>query len=660
MNQQRLLRDESDAIFSLPDREDADSWDALLWQSWQSFTQGEPPPALRQSILHSWQRSQQYGIDPHRFIYTAPPDSELTAILENNAELILVARSIMENLLAYNPDGHINLTDAQGVTLHFCGADLTPVGSILREEVLGTNCTARCLIEQRLVYVLSGENWKFDLRKRRRQCAAAPVRDDSGQLVGVLTLTATPENFNAHTLGTVQAAAEAVGQQLTLRRLLAEQQSILETLNEGVIVCDKQGRIKTLNRYARQIFSGLDPHDTPIDALLQPQGGSLLTMPFCNDLELQFRPEGLDPLSCLISLMPAPDGGRVLSLRENQRIRAITRRVMGVNASYTFEMIRGHSPPLQQAIHKARVSSRTDSTVLLSGESGTGKELFAQAIHNASPRQHEAFIALNCGAIPRDLVQSELFGYADGAFTGSRRGGSAGKFELADGGTLFLDEIGEMPLEAQTSLLRVLQESEVLRIGAAQPVKVNVRIIVATHCNLPEAVEKNAFRRDLYYRLNVISLEIPPLRDRREDIPELVNIFIQALCTRLKRIPPVVAPDAMACLQSWNWPGNVRELENVIERVVNLSEGLEITRTDLPESLQKVSMNEVAGDMPSSLHNLERMHILQIVSEQQGNLRQSAQLLGISRTALYNKLNAWKIDYRAFRKNVPDSLRRPE
>jgi len=660
VNQQRLLRDESDAIFSLPDREDADSWDALLWQSWQSFTQGEQPPALRQSILHSWQRSQQYGIDPHRFIYTAPPASELTAILENNAELILVARSIMENLLAYNPDGHINLTDAQGVTLHFCGADLTPVGSILREEVLGTNCTARCLIEQRLVYVLSGENWKFDLRKRRRQCAAAPVRDDSGQLVGVLTLTATPENFNAHTLGTVQAAAEAVGQQLTLRRLLAEQQSILETLNEGVIVCDKQGRIKTLNRYARQIFSGLDPHDTPIDALLQPQGGSLLTMPFCNDLELRFRPEGLDPLSCLISLMPAPDGGRVLSLRENQRIRAITRRVMGVNASYTFEMIRGHSPPLQQAIHKARVSSRTDSTVLLSGESGTGKELFAQAIHNASPRQHEAFIALNCGAIPRDLVQSELFGYADGAFTGSRRGGSAGKFELADGGTLFLDEIGEMPLEAQTSLLRVLQESEVLRIGAAQPVKVNVRIIVATHCNLPEAVEKNAFRRDLYYRLNVISLEIPPLRDRREDIPELVNIFIQALCTRLKRIPPVVAPDAMACLQSWNWPGNVRELENVIERVVNLSEGLEITRTDLPESLQKVSINEVAGDMPSSLHNLERMHILQIVSEQQGNLRQSAQLLGISRTALYNKLNGWKIDYRAFRKNVPDLLRRPE
>ncbi|MCI1030487.1 sigma-54-dependent Fis family transcriptional regulator [Pantoea dispersa] len=645
------LKEESDAIFSLPKRDEVVSWDALLWQCWCHFLQGEQPHSLRRSILQSWQRSKQRGIDPQRFVYTSPPEEELLAILEHNAELIQVARSIMENLLAYNPDGHINLTDAQGVTLHFCGADLTPVGSILREDVLGTNCTARCLIEQRLVYVLSGENWKIDLRRRDRQCAAAPVRDASGQLIGVLTLTATPDNFNAHTLGTVQAAAEAVGQQLTLRRLLAEQQSILETLNEGVIVCDKQGRIKTLNRYARQIFSGLDPQDTPIDELLRPQGASLMMMPFCNDRELQFTPEGFTPLSCLISIMPAPDGGRVLSLRENQRIRAITRRVMGVNASYTFEMIHGDAPPMQLAIQKARASSRSDSTVLLSGESGTGKELFAQAIHNASPRKQEAFIALNCGALPRDLVQSELFGYADGAFTGSRRGGSAGKFELADGGTLFLDEIGEMPLEAQTSLLRVLQESEVLRIGAAHPVKVNVRIIAATHCDLLDAVEKGAFRRDLYYRLNVISLEIPPLRDRREDIPELVNTFIQALCTRLKRIPPVVTPDAMACLQAWEWPGNVRELENVIERVINLNEGLNVGLVDLPESLQEDLSSEVSGDIRNSLQDLERMHILQVLSAQHGNLRQSAQLLGISRTALYNKLNAWKIDYRAFRKN---------
>lgn len=639
------FKDESDPIFSLPEGSEAGEWDRLLWQGWYDFERGDQPGWIRPSILQSWQRSKQRAIDPDAFLYEAPPAEELASILEFNAELIAVARSIMENLLAYNPNGHINLTDAQGVTLHYCGLDLTPVGSILREEVLGTNCTARCLIEQRLVYVLSGENWKTDLRKRHRQCAAAPVRDAIGQLIGVLTLTATPDNFNAHTLGTVQAAAEAVSQQLMLRSLLAEQQSILETLNEGVIVYDRQGRIKTLNRYARQIFSGLDPAAGPIDELLKPQGESLQTMSFCNDRELQFMPEGIQPVACLISLMPAPDGGRVLSLRENQRIRAITRQVIGASASYTFDMIRGHAPRLQQAIHQARASSRTDSTVLLTGESGTGKELFAQAIHNASPRHQEPFIALNCGALPRDLVQSELFGYVDGAFTGSRRGGSAGKFELADGGTLFLDEIAEMPLEAQTSLLRVLQEGEVVRIGAARSLKVNVRIIAATHCNLLDAVEKGAFRRDLYYRLNVISLEIPSLRERQEDIPGLVNTFIHALCARLKRIPPQVSPEAMRCLESWHWPGNVRELENLVERTVNLCEGLIIDRQDFPEEMTQVDQllpPWVAA--PSSLQEKERQHILAVIHEQKGNLRQSAQLLGISRTALYNKLNQWQVD----------------
>ncbi len=644
------IKDESDPIFSLPDSNEVVEWDNLLWQGWRSFEEGIQPGWMRPNILDSWNRSQQRGIDPHSFHYISPPADELNAIIERNAEFIQVARSVMENLLAYNPDGHINLTDAQGVTLYFCGSDLTPIGSILREDVLGTNCTARCLIEQRLVYVLSGENWKLDLRKRNYQCAAAPVRDGSGKLLGVLTLTATPDNFNAHTLGTVQAAAEAVGQQLMLQRLLAEQQSILETLNEGVIVCDRHGHIKTLNRYARQIFKDIDPHAGTIDVVLRPEGGSLLTMPFCNDREIQFIPHNAEPISCLISLMPAPDDGRVLSLRENQRIRAITRRVMGVSASYTFEMIRGMSPRVQQAIFKARASSRTDSTVLLSGESGTGKELFAQAIHNASPRHHEPFIALNCGALPRDLVQSELFGYVDGAFTGSRRGGSAGKFELADGGTLFLDEIAEMPLEAQTSLLRVLQESEVVRIGAAHPIKVNVRIIAATHCNLMDAVEKGAFRRDLFYRLNVISLDIPPLRERQEDIPGLVNTFIHALCTRLKRIAPQVSPEAMHFLQAWHWPGNVRELENLVERMVNLCEGLEIGREDLPEEMTRGAV-AVTAQALTSLQEHERQHVLRVVKEQKGNLRQSAQQLGISRTALYNKLKVWQVDVASIRQD---------
>ncbi|WP_442796989.1 sigma-54-dependent Fis family transcriptional regulator [Pantoea vagans] len=636
-------KEESDAIFSLPDGSDAAQWETQLARGWEAFIQGEKPHWIRRSILQSWSRSREHHIDPTHFCYTLVDPSELAAILSHNSELIAVAHSVMENLLAYNPDGHINLTDAQGVVLSFCGSDLTPVGSVLREEILGTNCTARCLREQRLVYVLSGENWKITLRKRNRQCAAAPIRDASGQMTGVLTLTATPDNFNAHTLGTVQAAAEAIGQQLTLRRLLAEQQSILENLNEGVVVCDREGRIKTLNRYARQIFADIDAGNASIDQLLQPQSGSLLTLPCCNDREMVFRPDGRHSVSCLVSLMPAPDGGRILSLRENQRIRAITRRVLGVSASYTFDMIRGQASTLQQALQDARASSRSDSTVLLTGESGTGKELFAQAIHNASSRAHESFVAVNCGALPRDLVQSELFGYVDGAFTGSRRGGSAGKFELADGGTLFLDEIGEMPLEAQTSLLRVLQESEVLRIGAAHPVKVDVRIIAATHCDLQTAVEQGAFRRDLFYRLNVISLTIPALRERQSDIPDLVNTFIRTLCQRLNKLPPQVTPEAMNTLEAWHWPGNVRELENLVERIVNLCQSNIIDLADLPPAMVTRRDAENHTSASSLLQDNERACILQTLRDQGGNMRQSAKLLGISRTALYNKLNQWNI-----------------
>ncbi|SMQ29489.1 Sigma-54 interaction domain-containing protein, partial [Pantoea agglomerans] len=331
--------------------------------------------------------------------------------------------------------------------------------------------------------------------------------------------------------------------------------------------------------------------------------------------EMVFRPDGRPSVSCLVSLMPAPDGGRILSLRENQRIRAITRRVLGVSASYTFEMIRGQAPTLQKALQDARASSRSDSTVLLTGESGTGKELFAQAIHNASSRAHESFVAVNCGALPRDLVQSELFGYVDGAFTGSRRGGSAGKFELADGGTLFLDEIGEMPLEAQTSLLRVLQESEVLRIGAAHPLKVDVRIVAATHCDLFSAVEQGAFRRDLFYRLNVISLTIPALRERQSDIPDLVNTFIHALCQRLNKTPPQVSIEAMNALQAWHWPGNVRELENLVERIVNLCQSSIIDLADLPPAMvTRAAENRPAAS--SLLQDNERACILQTLRAQ--------------------------------------------
>ncbi len=644
MNNLMPARDSEEGIFNLPEGRQARAVERQLELNWLRFRAGEPPGDMRPAILASWQRARDAGIAADEFHYVSAAPAELENILAAHAELIEVAREVMENLLAYNPDGHINLTDASGVTLSYCGQQLTPVGSILSEAVQGTNCTGRCLQEKKLVYVLSGENWKMALRQRNLPCAAAPVRNSEGEMIGVLTLTTRADNFNTHTLGTVQAAAEAIGQQLTLRRLLAEQTSILETLNEGVIVFDRHGVIKTVNRYARQIFRNIPLQSVAIDPALNSQSGSLLTHGFCNDREMTFSPTPEQRLSCLVSLMPAPNGGRVLSLRENQRIRAITRRVIGVSASYTFEMIRGHSQAIKEAIYQARTSARSDSTVLLTGESGTGKELFAQAIHNASQRASEPFVALNCGALPRDLVQSELFGYADGAFTGSRRGGSAGKFELADGGTLFLDEIGEMPLEAQTSLLRVLQENEVVRIGAAHPLPVNVRIIAATNCDLVQAVENGAFRRDLYYRLNVMSIAVPALRERPQDIAELIASFSEKQCAALQRLPPQLSAEASACLEAWHWPGNVRELENLVERLINLCEGMTITLADLPPEMAPKRPPVSAPDASARLEDAERQHIIAVIREHAGNLRQSAATLGISRTALYNKLKLWAID----------------
>jgi len=650
---------ECDGKLSLPENSaEARRWDALLEQARRDFDAGKEPAFIRPDILDSWKYSRDAGIDPTFFAYTFPPQEEIKKILADNAVLIEVAGSIMENLLAYNPDGHINLTDANGITLSFCGLDITPVGGILRESEMGTNCTARCLKQQRLVYLLSGENWKFALRARHYPCAAAPIRDAGGRMIGVLTLTATQDNFHYHTLGTVQAAAEAIGQQLILRALLAEQKSILETLNEGVIVLDRSGTIKTINRYARQIFHGFARTGHQVDAVLNPQNTRLATMDFCNDREMVFVPSNNQQVSCLVSIMPAPDGGKIIALRENQRIRAITRRVMGVTASYTFDMLCGSAPTLMVAMEKARSSCRSDSTVLLTGESGTGKELFAQAIHNESLRSREPFIAVNCGALPRDLVQSELFGYADGAFTGSRRGGAAGKFELADGGTLFLDEIGDMPLEAQTSLLRVLQESEVVRIGASQAVKVNVRIVAATNCNLLKAVESGAFRRDLYYRLNVISIPIPALRERSSDIPALTEWFREKVCTQLKKINVQFTSGAIEALCRYQWPGNVRELENIIERVINTHDGLHIDAGDLPEEVIQATRGAPESPVAQGasaaatvrLDDNERVHIIATLSALNGNLRQAAQKMGLSRAGLYNKLKRYAISPDEFRR----------
>ncbi len=281
----------------------------------------------------------------------------------------------------------------------------------------------------------------------------------------------------------------------------------------------------------------------------------------------------------------------------------------------------------------------TDSTVLITGESGTGKELIARAIHGNSQRCYMPYIAVSCGALPDSLLESELFGYEKGAFTGAEHT-KKGRFEMADKGTLFLDEIGDISLKTQVDLLRVLQEKEFRRLGGQEEIKVDVRILAATNRDIKKAISENRFREDLFYRLNVISIHIPPLKERKDDIPLLVKAFIRRCCLEMNKEQVKIAPSAMKLLMDYNWPGNVRELENVIERALVIGRGKEIVTEDLPFSRKELGTEA----LPNSLKLMEKIHIKRILEETDWNISKAARVLEIDRQTLYNKIEKYHIE----------------
>jgi len=305
---------------------------------------------------------------------------------------------------------------------------------------------------------------------------------------------------------------------------------------------------------------------------------------------------------------------------------------------YHYDELIGRSDAMQRVFDLISRVAPTDSTVLITGESGTGKELIAQAIHGHSPRCYMPFIAVNCGALPDSLLESELFGYEKGAFTGADHT-KRGRIEMADKGTLFLDEIGDVSLKTQVGLLRVLEQKEIGRLGREETVKVDVRILTATHQDLQKAIRERHFREDLFYRLNVISIHVPPLRERKEDIPLLTETFVQKSCLEMNKEEKKVTPSAMKLLMDYDWPGNVRELENVIERALVIGQGREIGPDDLPFT-QKVLKSE---SYPRSLKMMEKMHIERILGETDWNISGAARELEIDRQTLYNKIEKYDI-----------------
>ena len=337
--------------------------------------------------------------------------------------------------------------------------------------------------------------------------------------------------------------------------------------------------------------------------------------------------------------------GRALEhLRLRQEVQALR---TSLDSKYGFENILGRSSSLLSVLDMASRAARTSSTVLVRGETGTGKELLAKAIHFNSPRREKTFVTINCGAIPKDLLESELFGHVKGSFTGAVAH-KKGRAEAADGGTLFLDEIGEMPVELQVKLLRLLQHGEIEKVGAAETTIVDVRIIAATHRNLQAMIEDGAFREDLYYRLAVIPLDLPPLRERPEDIPELAERFFLKAKEKHGRPDLTLPASLLAHFGGYRWPGNIRELENVIERLVVLTRGNEITLNNLPEFLRRERgvLEELRLDLPPqgiSLDAIEKELILRALKKFDWNQTQAARYLDLSRKTLIYRMEKYDL-----------------
>lgn len=315
-------------------------------------------------------------------------------------------------------------------------------------------------------------------------------------------------------------------------------------------------------------------------------------------------------------------------------------------SKYILDAIIGESPVIQSLKNVLQKAAAGDSTVLIQGESGVGKEIVAQAIHNISSRSKKPFVAINCAALPELLLESELFGYEEGAFTGARKGGKPGKFELADGGTLLLDEIGDLPLSMQAKLLRVLQEREFERVGGTQVIKFDVRVIAATNKDLRTLTTEGKFRIDLFYRLNVLPLYVPPLRERKQDIPLLIGYFIEKISREKKISPKIISDETMSLLLKYSWPGNVRELENIIERALFLAEGNVVRPETLPPHIQALGRTGSVPElkpMKDVVRETERQLITEALHKARNNKVAAARLLGITRVTLYQKMREYNL-----------------
>lgn len=631
-------------------------------QAWNTFvTTGKINSSVRPIIAESWRRCYNKQISPchNKIQRNCLPEEEL----EKHYDLLATAVPIMKNLYNFVKGSFflISLTNSKGVYIAIEGDTDVIINTKVRlgdnwtEESAGTNSIGLCLLTLKPTQVFAAEH--FCKTAHNWAASSAPIFDENNNLLGVLSMVGDYDKVHPHTLGMIVAAANAIENSLRIQKSYLEiaitdafKSSIMESISDGILALKTDRSIMHINKSAKHLLNITKPEN---EILSQPLFYFLgENHPLYKGIENCFEQKTnssleTDDYTVNLKLIYSPKReiiGLLLVLREMKKLKKFVNRFVGARATYTFEDLIGQNNLFLSTIELARTASRSISNVLLVGESGTGKELFAQAIHNASNRRNNPFLAVNCAALPRNLIESELFGYADGAFTGAKKGGNPGKFELADGGTLFLDEIGEMPLEFQAVLLRVLQENSITRIGGSKLIPVDVRIIAATNKKLEEEIKMGSFREDLYYRLNVLRITIPPLRERPDDIVFLAEHFLKKLNQRLNKNVSQIGKDAMDLLIRYHWPGNVRELQNVLERTINTITGNVITVADLPVSILNAAEKKEATTPLVPLEHYEKELIASLLNKNKGNKSKVAKVLGISRTTLYRKISEYKIN----------------
>lgn len=646
-----------------------------LREAWEICVKTKIPPVdlLRSEVAASWKRSLDLSIDPYDGVCKKVMErQDVPKLLQKNKNILDIARPIMKTLYK-SVQGNsfvVVLTDEKGQVLEMIGDEEVlqasksirfTVGANWSEASVGTNAIGTCLMLDKPLAIAGAEH--FCKKHHPWFCSSAPIHEYSGSIIGCLNLSCSVKRNYKKDQGIVVAAVRAIENQLhrgeTQEKLLEAHKhltTVMSSISEGIMSLDEKRRITHVNAAFGRMFGAHVSHLIGVDAAAILQENKrishvLKTGQPCLEEELRIETDQKQ-IHCTFSATPiltrfGQVKGAVLVFREMKQVHQMIHKIAGSQARYRFKDIIGTSSQIKKVMQKGKHVAQGPSTVLVLGESGTGKEMIAQAIHNASDRRDAPFVALNCAAMPRELIQSELFGYREGAFTGASKGGRPGKFELADGGTVFLDEIGDMPLDMQANLLRVLQENSVLRVGGDYAIAIDVRLVAATNKNLQEQVARGEFRQDLFYRLNVVSITVPPLRERREDIHLLVSYFCDKIALKLGKPIYTIEDEVYQRLESYDWPGNVRELENVVEYAINMVQGSTLTLDLLPPYLgvashyshqEKSEKNEI-----QSLEQIEAQAIREAIGRNKGKVSATAAQLGIARNTLYEKMKKYHI-----------------